>query len=157
MAVIKKAKNPIHKQRAEKIAKSKTVLISIYVVIAALVGLFIFGDSGILDNMSQSQRIVALSGRILESQTEIDKMTEEYQKLSAMRTPNQAFLIDQGRKTSNIIIFQMNPFTVQDDVQDREPQRHLFLVISVIALLILFFGCVGIGVIHFYKNKKEGI
>ncbi len=157
MAVIKKSKNSIHKQRAEKIANSKTVLISIYVVIAALVGLFIFGDSGILDNMNQSQRIVMLSNKILESQIEIDKMSEEYQKLSAMRTPNQAFLIDQGRKTSNIKIFQMNPFDAPAVSPAKEPQRQLFLVISIIALLILFFGCVGIAVIHFYKNKKEGI
>ncbi len=137
--------------------KSKMVLIFIYVAITGLVGLVVFGKSGILDNLSKSQEIVRLNTAIQKSQSEIDEMENEYHRLTSMKTPTQAFLIDQGRKLRDIIVFKnVVSEELDNDISPLEKDQKLFFIIGVVALVILLLGFIGIAVVDF-KHKKEEV
>ncbi len=136
--------------------KSKMLWLFIYVAITGLVSLVVFGESGILDNISKSQEIVRLTSVIQKSQAEIDEMTNEYYRLLSMKTPTQAFLIDQGRKSRDIVVFKnivSNDY--EDDLSSLEKDQKLFFVIGVVALVILLLGFIGIVIVDFRHKKKE--
>ncbi|MGL5956085.1 MAG: hypothetical protein ACRC0X_05715 [Brevinema sp.] len=134
--------------------KSKAVLLSVYIAITGLVAIFIFGKSGILDHISQSQEIVKLTEELSQSQLEIDEMTSEYYRLARMKTPNQAFLINQGRKSQNIVIYKMkSPESLLTDDSSTEKEKKLFFTIASIAFLILLLGYISVVIIG--KTKEE--
>lgn len=136
-------------------AQSKTVLIAIYIFITVLVAIFVFGKSGILDSMTQSQEIVKLVNMVNQSQIEMDEMTKEYHTLAKMKKPTTAFLVGQGRKAGNIIVFQQSSSSTlavknNDEISQ---ERVLFFIIALIALGILLVGCISI----FHLNIKSKI
>ncbi|MGL4676406.1 MAG: hypothetical protein ACRCWI_01905 [Brevinema sp.] len=134
--------------------KSKVVLLSVYFAIVALVMVFIFGESGILDNITQSQEIVKLTEALSISQLEIDEMIAEYYRLSGMKIPNQAFLINQGRKSQDIVVYKMkSPSSSLSDNFSIEKEKKLFFMIGSIALIILLLGCIAVVIIG--KTKEE--
>ncbi len=136
--------------------KSKMGWLFIYIAITGLVGLVVFGESGILDNISKSQEIVRLTSAMQKSQSEIDEMTNEYNRLLAMRTPTQAFLIDQGRKSRDIVVFKnIVSSDYDDDLSSLEKDQKLFFVIGVGALIILLLGFIGIAIVDFRHKKEE--
>ncbi len=119
-------------------------------------GLFIFGESGILDNISKSQEIVRLTSAIQKSQSEIDGMTEEYYRLLSMKEPTQAFLIDQGRKSKNIVVFKtVSTNDSKNNNSSIEKDKKLFFIIGIASLVILLLGCIGIAFVNFRHKKEE--
>ncbi len=135
--------------------KTKFLLIIFYIIATCLVLLFVFGDAGVLENMTQSQEIKRLNTLVQESQKDINNMTEEYNSLLSMKTPNQAFLIDQGRKSKDIVIFKVSDSTDSDTNQKSISEQKLFLTISLVALCILVVGCICIAIIHFNDKKNK--
>ncbi|SFB67623.1 hypothetical protein SAMN02745150_00085 [Brevinema andersonii] len=127
----------------------------LYLSVFWLVGLFIFGESGILDSTYKSKEILRLKNIVLQSGMEIEEMTREYQKLKSMKVPDQAFLIQQGRKTQNIIIFKKPNVNIQKQTEiSLNSEKQLFLRVGGMALIFLLFGILGLQVITWYLQKK---
>lgn len=128
----------------------------LYLSVFWLVGLFIFGESGILDSTYKSKEILRLKNIVLQSGMEIEEMTREYQKLKSMKVPDQAFLIQQGRKTQNIIIFKKPNINIQKQTEiSLNSEKQLFLRVGGMALIFLLFGILGLQVITWYLQRKQ--
>ena len=137
--------------------KSRMFLFIVFIGIIWLAGIFMFGKSGFIDNVYQTKEITRLAENLGRSRNELENMTREYYRLSEMKEPTQAFLIEQGRKTKDIMVFKMNTKT---DVSEQNfsyflKEEFLFLKSSWIALIILFLGCLGIYVIAHINKKKR--
>ena len=132
-------------------------LFVVFVGVILLLGIFIFGKSGVIDNMHQLKEAVRLTEELGRSKNELETMTREYYRLLEMKEPTQAFLIEQGRKTKDVIVFKMNA-TVDSSEQKTSPilkEELLFFQSIGMALIILFLGCFGIYIIaHFNKKKR---
>lgn len=137
--------------------KKKYLLFLIYLGVVWLVGIFIFGKAGILDNMYQSKEILRLTEAIWKSNIEIEEMTREYYKLAHMKIPNQAFLIEQGRKTQNIIVFKMKEHfqTPMKQKISLDAEKDLFVFGGFIAFCILLVGCIAIFIIAYISKYKK--
>ena len=137
--------------------KSKIFLFVVYVGVIWLVGIFIFGKSGVIDNMYQSKEAIRLTEELWQSKDELENMTKEYYRLSDMKEPTQAFLIEQGRKTKDIIVFKMNAKTdsSEQDEASIAKEQLLFFQSSGVALIILFLGFLGIYIIAYFNKKKK--
>jgi len=138
--------------------KSKVFLSVVFVGVILLVSFFVFGKSGVIDNMYQSKEAIRLTEELGRSKNELETMTREYYRLLEMKEPTQAFLIEQGRKTKDVIVFKMNT-TIDSSDQNTSSilkEQVLFFQSSGIALIILFLGCLGIYIIS-YLNKKKRI
>lgn len=128
----------------------------LYLSVFWLVGLFIFGESGILDSTYKSKEILRLKNIVLQSGMEIEEMTREYQKLKSMKVPDQAFLIQQGRKTQNIIIFKKPNVNIQKQTEiSLNSEKQLFLRVGGMALTFLLFGILGLQVVTWYLQRKQ--
>lgn len=128
----------------------------LYLSVFWLVGLFIFGESGILDSTYKSKEILRLRNIVLQSGMEIEEMTREYQKLKSMKVPDQAFLIQQGRKTQNIIIFKKPNVNIQKQTEiSLNSEKQLFLRVGGMALIFLLFGILGLQVVTWYLQRKQ--
>lgn len=128
----------------------------LYLSVFWLVGLFIFGESGILDSTYKSKEILRLKNIVLQSGMEIEEMTREYQKLKSMKVPDQAFLIQQGRKTQNIIIFKKPNVNIQKQTEiSLNSEKQLFLRVGGMALIFLLFGILGLQVVTWYLQRKQ--
>ncbi len=137
--------------------KSKFFLFVVYIGVIWLVGIFIFGKSGVIDNMYQSKEVIRLTEELWQSKDELKNMTREYYRLSDMKEPTQAFLIEQGRKTTDVIVFKMNTATeslAQEEVSITKEQL-LFFQSSGVALFILLLGFLGIYIIAYLNKKKK--
>ena len=138
--------------------KSKIFLFVVYVGVIWLVGIVIFGKSGVIDNIHQSKELVRLTEELWESRNDLENMTREYYRLSEMKEPTQGFLIEQGRKTKDVIVFKMNTKTDSSEQGKTSiaKEQLLFFQSSGVALIILFLGFLGIYMIA-YLNKKKRI
>ena len=138
--------------------KSKIFILLMFIGVICLAGIFIFGKAGLIDNMYRSKEITRLAEDLRQSKNELENMTKEYYRLSEMKEPTQAFLIEQGRKTKDIVVFKMN--TGRDSSGQKSSsvlkEELLFFQSSWVALIILFLGCLGIYIIA-YTNKKKRI
>ncbi|MGL4388592.1 MAG: hypothetical protein ACRCTJ_04285 [Brevinema sp.] len=138
------------------IAHKKILVFFMYVVFGWMIVFFIFGNSGIIYNIKQSQQIIDLLEKVWKSRIEIEEMTREYVKLIEMKEPSQAFLIDQGRKTKDLLVFK-----IKDPLQSTEKNKKVlqllqedkksFIYAGIIAILFLFAGSVGIT----YSIKRQ--
>lgn len=137
--------------------KSKIFLFVVYVGVIWLVGISIFGKSGVIDNMYQSKEAIHLTEELWKSRNELENMTREYYRLLEMKEPTQAFLVEQGRKTKDIIVFKMNTITDYSELDKASiaNEQLLFFQSSSIALMILFLGCLGIYIIAYINRKKR--
>ena len=137
--------------------KSKIFLFVVYVGVIWLVGIFIFGKSGVIDNMYQSKEAIRLTEELWQSKDELENMTKEYYRLSDMKEPTQAFLIKQSRKTKDINGFKMNAKTdsSEQDEASIAKEQLLFFQSSGVALIILFLGFLGIYIIAYFNKKKK--
>ena len=138
--------------------KSKIFLSVIYIGVIWLVGIFIFGKSGVIDNMYQAKETIRLTETLWQSKNELESMTRELHHLSAMQEPTQAFLIEQGRKTKEIIVFKMNTInnSLEQETSSILKELLLFFQCISIALIIIVLGCLGIYIIS-YVNKTKRI
>ncbi|MGL4394513.1 MAG: hypothetical protein ACRCS8_04740 [Brevinema sp.] len=135
----------------------KLLVILIYISVGWMIVGFVFGNSGILYNIKQSQRIIDLSERVWKSRIEIEEMTREYAELVEMKTPSQAFLIDQGRKTEDLLVFKIkDPITTPQKnkkiLQVLEEDKKSFIYAGIFAALFLLVGWIAIP--HIVKNRK---
>ena len=137
--------------------KSKFFLFVVYVGVIWLVGIFIFGKSGVIDNMNQSKEAMHLTEVLWQSKEELENMTREYYRLSEMKEPTQAFLVEQGRKTEDIIVFKRNTKTDSSEQEKKSitKEQLLFFQSVGVALIILFLGLLGIYMIAHLNNKKK--
>ena len=136
--------------------KSRIFLSAVFIVFIWLLGILIFGKAGIIDNIYQSKETEHLAEKVVQSRNELENMTKEYYRLSEMKEPTQAFLIEQGRKTKDIVVFKMNTKTNSSQRNSIFREEVLFFQSGGIALIILFLGCLGIYIIA-YLNKKKRI
>ena len=122
-----------------------------------LVGILIFGKSGFIDNIYQSKETERLAEKVVQSRNELENMTREYYRLSEMKEPTQAFLMEQGRKTKDIVVFKMNTKTDSSGQGSSSilKEELLFFQSGGIALIILFLGCLGIYIIAYLNQKKR--
>lgn len=128
----------------------------LYLSVFWLVGLFIFGESGILDSTYKSKEILRLKNIVLQSGMEIEEMTREYQKLKALKVPDQAFLIQQGRKTQNIIIFKNPNINIKKQAEiSLNSEKQLFFRVGGMALIFLLCGILGLQVLTWYLQRKQ--
>ncbi|MDK2819089.1 MAG: hypothetical protein KFW21_06545 [Spirochaetota bacterium] len=136
--------------------KSKIFLSVIYIGVIWLVGIFIFGKSGVIDNMYQAKETIRLTEILWQSKNELESMTREIHHLSSMQEPTQAFLIEQGRKTKEIIVFKMNTISNSSEQETSSilKEQLLFFQSISIALIIIVLGCFGIYIIA-YVNKTK--
>ena len=139
------------------IMKSKFFLFVVYIGVIWLVGIFIFGKSGVIDNMNQSKEAMHLTEVLWQSKEELENMTREYYRLSEMKEPTQAFLVEQGRKTEDIIVFKRNTKTDSSEQEKKSitKEQLLFFQSVGVALIILFLGLLGIYMIAHLNNKKK--
>ena len=137
--------------------KSKFFLFVVYIGVIWLVGIFIFGKSGVIDNMNQSKEAMHLTEVLWQSKEELENMTREYYRLSEMKEPTQAFLVEQGRKTEDIIVFKRNTKTDSSEQEKKSitKEQLLFFQSVGVALIILFLGLLGIYMIAHLNNKKK--
>ncbi|MGL4560680.1 MAG: hypothetical protein ACRCV0_00120 [Brevinema sp.] len=135
----------------------KILIFVMYIFFGWMIGLFVFGEFGILYNIHQSQQIIELSEKIWKSRIEIEEMTREYGELLEMKEPTQSFLIDQGRKTQNLLVFKIkDPKPKEEKTRNFvQEEKKSFIYTGVVALLFLFIGCAGIWyTISKYKGSK---
>lgn len=132
--------------------KKQVLFILVYVIFALLIGIFIFGDSGIVYNIHQERELIRLSEQVVKSRAEVEEMTLEYEKLFAMKAPTYAFLMEQGRKTKNIYVFttkdKSNKISNAEIFLNEE--KRVLIYSAIAAVIILLFGYFGI----WYTFKK---
>jgi len=129
----------------------------IYICVIWLISIFIFGKAGILDNMYQSKEILRFTKAVWKSNIEIEEMTREYFHLSNMKIPNQAFLIEQGRKTKNIIVFKSKEYynTPMKQKISLEAEKEIFIFGGVLVFCILLIGFLAIFIITYLSKSKK--
>lgn len=136
--------------------KSKFFLLFVYTIVVWLVVIFIFGKAGILDNMNQEKIILQLTDDVWKSNIEIEEMTREYYRLVEMKSVSESFLIEQGRKLNDVVVFTMNENVEKVQLSRLSTERELFFNSGIIALIILFIGFLSIFIV-FYINKQKVI
>ena len=141
---------------ASEIMKLKVLLPFLYLTIAFFVAFFIFGKPGILYNIYRSKEEVRLLDTVWKSYIEIEEMTREYYRLVEMKTPNQAFLIEQGRKLQDVLVFKIDEERKEIYPQDLliEQEKKLFFSIGFIAIVVLLSGYIGLFLITYIAKKK---
>lgn len=139
--------------------KSKILLPLVYGAVIWLIGIFIFGSSGVLDNIYQSKEIIRLTKTLITSQQELENMVQEYYVLSSMEKPNDAFLIDQGRKVKKIILFKINEENQHgsDKGISLTDEKTLLIQSSIIFLIVLSLGFFGIFIVTYWYHKKKNV
>ncbi|MGL4366759.1 MAG: FtsB family cell division protein [Brevinemataceae bacterium] len=132
--------------------------IVMYLVVFWLVSVFVFGKSGILDNVLLSREILKLSQEIQVSHEEIQKMKAEYTRLSQMTDPDHAFLIKQGRILHNALIFKMKENDNQvsnNNIIISYDEKRFFFLSAVAALGMLILGCLCLFLLSFFAMRKR--